>query len=239
MKTMKKMLAAVLVAMVAASGVARADEPAVPAKVTVIHGISGLPEAVDVYANGNYLFSFDYLGVQGPLELPEGVYELEVKLGSNTVLEATADVKAGGNYTVVAHFVHTGAAPGIALSVLENTISPVCEKQVRLTVRHLADAPAVDLVVSRGATTTRNFITAPNLASAAGGQSQAGALDFKAGTYRAGLYVAGTTTAAFDTGKLKLDEGVAYIAYALGSLSTETFTVYVQTIELPTFNCKP
>lgn len=206
--------------------------------LTVIHGISGLPEPVGVYANGNLLFSFDFNEVQTLTNLPAGTYNLEVKLGTNVVLSGTANVEADKNYTVVAHFRHTGEAPDIALSIFENTVTATCDKQARLTVRHLADAPAVDLVVSRGATATRNFVSAPNLSSAVGGQSQAGALDFKAGTYRAQLYVVSSTTSAFDTGKVKLDGGVSYIAYAIGSLAAETFTVYLQAIEVPTFSCK-
>jgi hypothetical protein len=209
-----------------------------PGKVTVIHGISGLPEPVGVYVNGNLAFSFDYNEVVGPISLDAGTYNLEVKLGTNTVLSGSANVESDKDYTVVAHFRHTGAEPGIELSVFENTVTPACDKQARLTVRHLADAPAVDLVVSRGATTTRNFVGVPNLSSAAGGQSQAGALDIKAGTYRAQLAVSGTTTVAFDSGKLKFNAGVSYIAYAIGSLADDTFTVYVQTINVPTFKCK-
>ena len=210
-------------------------------KVTVIHGISGLPQPVDVYANGNFLFAFDFKDVQGPLTLDAGTYDLEVKLGTNVVLSATADVESDKDYTVVAHFVYTGGDPDIALSVFENTTTATCDKQARLTVRHLANAPAVDLAVSKGATATRNFVSAPSLSSAAGGQSQAGALDFKAGTYRAQLYVAATNTSVFDTGKLKLDGGVSYIAYALGSFTGDansTFTVILQTVEVPTFSCK-
>lgn len=207
-------------------------------KLTVIHGISGIGQPVDVYANGGFLFSFDFEDVQGPLSLPADTYNLEVKIGTNVVLSGTANVQDGKDYTVVAHFTHTGEAPGIKLSVFENTTTAICDKQSRLTVRHLANAPAVDAVVSRGATTTRNFVSSPNLASSEGGNNQGGALDFKAGTYRAQLFVAGTTTSAFDSGKLKLEDGVSYIAYAIGSLPNETFTVYIQAIELPTFSCK-
>ena len=232
-KVIGSMFAAVALA---ASSTAYAGEGGT-GKLTVIHGISGLPEAVSVYANGGFLFSFDFEDVQGPLSLPAGSYDLEVKLGTNVVLSGTANVEDGKNYTVVAHFTNTGSEPGIKLSVFENTTTPICDKQSRLTVRHLANAPAVDAVVSRGATSTRNFVCTPNLASSEGGNNQGGALDFKSGTYRAQLYVAGTTTSAFDSGKLKLEDGVSYIAYAIGSLP-DTFTVYIQTIELPTFSCK-
>lgn len=206
--------------------------------LTVIHGISGLPDPVGVYANGNLLFSFNFNEVQTLNDLDAGTYNLEVKLGTNVVLSGTANVESNKDYTVVAHFTKGSGERGIALSGFENTTTATCDKQARLTVRHLADAPAVDAVVSRGATATRNFVSVPNLSSAVSAQNQGGPLDFKAGTYRAQLYVAGTKTSAFDTGKLKLDGGMSYIAYAIGSLEDETFTVYLQTLEVPTFNCK-
>jgi hypothetical protein len=234
MKAMKWMMAATVAAVMTLTSAAYAQS----AKLTVIHGISGLPKPVEVYANGNLLFSFDYGDVQGPLTVDAGSYDLEVKLDGNVVLSGTANVEAGKDYTVVAHFRYTGAAPDIALSVVENTTTATCDKQARLTVRHLADAPAVDLAVSRGATTTRNFVSTPNLSSAAGAQNQGGPLDFKSGTYRAQLFVAGTKTAAFDSGKLKLDGGKSYIATAVGSLADDTFQVILQVLDVPTFSCK-
>jgi hypothetical protein len=212
-------------------------EAATQGKVTVIHGISGLPQPVDVYANGNFLFSFDFKDVKGPLSLDPGAYNLEVKLGGQVVLSGTANVEAGKDYTVVAHFTYTGADPGIKLSVFENTTTTVCNKQLRLTVRHLADAPAVDAVVSPWWTNQR-ILGLPNLASAESGNPQGGAVDLLAWYYRVQLYVAGTTASAYNSGKLKLDAGKSYIAYAIGSLPENTFTVYLQAIELPTFSCR-
>ena len=234
---MLKMLACI------SAGVALAASPVAQAgtstgKVTVIHGISGLPAPVEVYANGGFLFSFDFPEVAGPLELPPGDYFLEVKLQGTTVLSGTAKVEAGKDYTVVANFIYTGAAPGIKLSIFDNTVSPIVKSQSRLTVRHTADAPAVDAVVSQGRTDARNFATLPNLSSAEGGNNQGGALDFKSGNFRARLFVAGTTTQAFDSGGLTLAKGTSYIAYAIGSLTDGTFTVVLQAIDLPTFNAK-
>jgi hypothetical protein len=232
-----KMLASISAGMaLAATPVAQASDA--PGKLTVIHGISGLPAPVDVYANGSFLFSFDFGQAEGPLELTPGNYNLEVKLQGAVVLTATAKVKSGMDYTAVAHFVYTGGDPGIKLSVFDNTITPICSNQSRLTVRHTADAPAVDTVVSRGETDARNFVTMPNLSSAKGGTIQGGALDFKHGDYRARLFVAGTTTQAFDSGPLPLDSGESYIGYAIGSLSAGTFTVYIQAIDLSTISCK-
>jgi hypothetical protein len=64
MKAMKWLVAAAFAAAVAFGDV----NPALAGtgNLTVIHGISGLPQPVDVYANGNKLFSFDFNEVPGP-----------------------------------------------------------------------------------------------------------------------------------------------------------------------------
>jgi hypothetical protein len=233
---MSKVLAVACVMAVGLVGLFTRAEAA-QGKVTVIHGISGLPQPVDVYANGSYLFSFNYKDVKGPLSLDPGSYDLEVKLAGQVVLSGTANVEAGKDYTVVAHFVYTGAQPDIKLSVFENTTTPLCFRQSRLTVRHLANAPAVDAVVLPWWANTR-ILGLPNLASAEGGDPQGGAVDVPAWYYRVQLNVAGTTTTAYESGKLKLDAGKSYIAYAIGSLTDKSFTVYIQTSKLPTFTCK-
>ena len=41
--------------------------PAQDARLTVLHGVPGLPAPVQVFANGNQLFSFEYGEQRGPL----------------------------------------------------------------------------------------------------------------------------------------------------------------------------
>ena len=86
--------------------------PAQDAKVTVLHGVPGLPAPVQVFANGNQLFSFDYGDQRGPLSLPAGAYQLDVRLNGSTILSTNANVAAGLDYSVVANLTAT-AAPSI------------------------------------------------------------------------------------------------------------------------------
>jgi hypothetical protein len=226
MKKLYSMMAAVALAsglLTGASAQAANDK----ATVTVIHGISGLPQAVDVYANGTYLFSFDFKDVAGPLELDPGTYDLEVKLAGNTVLSASASVEAGKNYTVIAHFTYVeGGDPGIQLSVFENAATGTGAGQTRLTVRHTADAPAVDIKLFRGGGKKLSL----GVEDAANPQ-QVGPVLIRPGAYRAELFVANTDVRAFKSGKLVLNPHKSYIVYAIGSVSAGTIDLLPQEID--------
>lgn len=195
--------------------------PAQNANVTVLHGIPGLPKPVEVFANDSRLFSFDFGEQRGPLSLPPGTYDLQVKLDGNTVLRAPASVAAGRSYSAIAHL---KVSTGITLSIYENDISALDAGQARVSVRHTADAPAVDVRLTRGwwpVTTIRNLANP--------GQAVA---ELPARDYRASLFAAGTWTRAFGPVDLPLPSQFATIVYAVGSLSGESFTLLVQTIDL-------
>lgn len=191
------------------------------AKLTVVHGIPGLPAPVDVYANGTKLFSFDFNQSRGPLSLPAATYNLEVRLNGSPVLTAPANVQAGKDYTVIAH---PKVGSGIALAIFENDIATIPLDKSRVTVRHLADAPAVDVKLTQGATTVA---TIPNLSN----PNQAKA-EFAAGDYAASLFAAGTTTKALGPVPLRLDRGIHYLVHAIGSFPGNTLTLFVQKIDI-------
>jgi len=191
------------------------------AKVTVIHGIPGLPAPVDVYANGNKLFSFDFNQSRGPLSLPPATYNLEVRLNGNPVLTAPANVQAGKDYTVIAH---PKVGSGIALAIFENDIATIPLDKSRVSVRHLADAPAVDVKLAQGG---QNVATIPNLSN----PNQAKA-EFPAGTYAASLFAAGTSTKALGPVDLNLERGFHYLVHAIGSFPGNTLTLFVQSINI-------
>jgi len=199
----------------------------------VIHGIPNLPEPVDVYANGGYLFSFDYNQSAGPLSLDPDTYFIEVKLQGNTVLSATAEVEAGGNYTAIAHLTPPapGGSPGLKLSLFANNTSAIGPYQTRLTVRHTANAPGVDALFSRGYVGTFPVAKALNLTNG-DMPGQFGEIDLRWGLLRTQLFPAGSDMMVFDSGVLFLFPGVSTIVYPIGSLDDGTFTLFVQTIDL-------
>src|SRR6478609_8121951 len=117
------------------------------ATVSVLHAIPGA--VVDVYANGQPLLTdFKPGTLTDPMAVPAGDYDLKVVAAGDgadgkAIVEADGvTVPAGANITVVAHLSASGKP---ALTPYVNDTSPIAAGQTRLTVRHDAAAPAVDV----------------------------------------------------------------------------------------------
>ncbi|MFO0276917.1 MAG: DUF4397 domain-containing protein, partial [Planctomycetota bacterium] len=197
--------------------------PAQDAKVTVLHGVPGLPAPVQVFANGNQLFSFDYGEQRGPLSLPAGAYQLDVRLNGSTILSTTANVAAGLDYSVIANLT-AGGTP--TLSAFANGLTPPTLPGARLYVRHTAQAPAVDVLLEQNGATVA---TIPNVVN---GSSVVA--DVAPGTYSVRLNVAGTTTTAFGPAPVALENGNGYAVFATGVALTPSFRLQVQPVALTT-----
>ena len=149
----------------------------------MLHGIPDTP--VDVYVNGDLtLDDFQPGDLAGPLELPAGDYEVALTApdaadASSPVLgPATLTLAAGKNYTAVAHLNEDGEP---ALKAFENNTATTAAGQGRLTVRHVAAAPAVDILA--GGAPVIEDLTNPNEST----------LDLPASTVSAAVALAGTT----------------------------------------------
>jgi hypothetical protein len=156
--------------------------------------------------------------------LPAGTYYLEVKLQGSTVLDTTATVASGGNYTVIAHLLE---GSGIDLAVFENDASPARRGAPRVTVRHAADAPGVDV----GPKPLRSRKSLGPFGPAQNGE-ELGPLNVRPGRYTAEVFAAGTTdlVAALP---VSLRPFTGYTVYAVGSLEDGTFQFLVQQQKLP------
>ena len=157
----------------AAGLVALVTTPFVPASaaenatVSVLHGVPGL--TVDVYANGEELIpDFEPGTLTDPLSLPAGTYDLQVFADGDApdsaepAIEATGvEVPAGANATVVAHLDADGNP---TLTAFVNDTSATAAGEARLTVRHTAAAPAVD--VRADGSVLFDGLTNPNEATA-------------------------------------------------------------------------
>lgn len=190
------------------------------ATVSVLHAIPDTP--VDVYANGERLIDdFQPGTLTDPLQLPAGEYDLAVfpadaaDASGDPVLSAdNVAVPAGANATVVAHLTEAGAP---ALTPFVNDVSAVPAGQARVTVRHTAAAPAVD--IRAGGTVIAPGLTNPNEAS----------LVVPAGTVSADVVLAGTSTVAIGPADLPLAEGSNTIVYAWGN-GEAGYQLAVQTV---------
>lgn len=201
--------------------------------ITLIHGIPDTD--VDVYVDGSEVFGdFSFGDTQDLSALAgETLSGLEVKLaGTDTTAIGPTDLAlpSSGNYTAIAHL-DEGGTPN--LSVFENDTSEIAAGNGRLTVRHTAAAPAVD-VKADGSVAFANLAN-PNEATA----------DLPAATYSVEVVPAGADDpVVIGPADIAVNEGQSLIVYAVGSLDDESLTVLTQSIaglgsapgEVPTGN---
>lgn len=157
--------------------------------VSVLHAVPGL--TVDVYVNGEEtLPDFEPGTLTDPLELPAGAYDIEV---------------------------YADGAP--ALTAFVNDTSMLEAGQARLTVRHTAAAPAVD--VRAGGEAVIEGLENPNEK----------VLNLEVGTVSADVTLAGTDDVVIGPADLDLAEGTNTIVYAWGSAEEGSLDLAVQSID--------
>ena len=217
---MRKLLGALAsILMVAFFAAPAAQAQTAGATITLLHGIPATN--VDVEVGGTNVFTNFAFGETKDLSSFSGqtLTGLRVKAaGTSTVAIDAGNVAlpSSGNYTVVAHL---DAAGTPRLSVFQNDVAKIAAGQGRLTVRHTAAAPAVD-VRANGAVAFAN-LTNPNEAKA----------DLAAGTISATVVPTGASTpVVIGPADIAVRNGVSTIVYAVGSLSGSTLTVLTQTI---------
>ncbi|MCJ2193846.1 DUF4397 domain-containing protein [Kaistella montana] len=191
------------------------------AELSVLHGVPGL--TVDIYVDGELtLDDFEPGELAGPLELPAGDYEVAITAAdaeddSDPVLgPVDLTLAGGGDYTAAAHL---DAQGNPTVTAFENDTTPVAAGEGRLTVRHIAAAPAVD-VWADGA------VAVPGLAN-----PDEAALELPAATLEAAVSVAGATDPVIGPADVEVAEGVNTVVYAWGSATDETLALATQTVE--------
>lgn len=216
MRKIAALLAASLVAaLVALPASAQEDE----ARIHLIHGIPGVD--VDVYAGGEAVFEgFAFGDTQDLSSLAGQTLEgLQVRVAGTEDVAIDAgdtDLPASGNYSIIAHLTEDGTP---TLGVFENDTSAIAAGEGRLTVRHAAAAPAVD-VLANGDVAFSN-LSNPNEASA----------DLPAGTISAEVVPTGATEpVVIGPADLPIEDGSSLIVYAVGSLEDETIDVLTESI---------
>jgi hypothetical protein len=116
------------------------------ATLTVLHGLPHF--TADVYVNGKLtLDGFKPEAAAGPLQLPPGVYKIAIRdvgadPNSTPALEGSITLKAGVNYTAIAHLTGTGDR---TLSLFRNALKPVAAGKARLVLRDTAQAEPLNL----------------------------------------------------------------------------------------------
>jgi hypothetical protein len=217
---MKRVLAGVaaIAAIAIAPGVASAQDDTT---ITLLHGIPGA--TVDVAVDGAVVIAGFEPGDTQDLTPFAGttLANVEVRAAGTTdvVIGPVAEfaVPGSGNWTVIAHLDADGNP---TITPFENNTAQTAAGEGRLTVRHTAAAPAVDLVVGDA----RPIENAANGASAE--------LALPAGEI-AGAQLAPTGgDPIVDVPTVSLAAGQNLIVYAVGSLADDTFTFYTQSSDV-------
>ncbi|SDM74262.1 protein of unknown function [Cryobacterium flavum] len=193
---------------------------AAPASVSVLHAIPGV--MVDVYVdNTKVIDDFEPGTLTKTFRIPAGSYTLAITAADAPDASAPVIgpvdlvVASGMNYTAVAHLSEAGV-PTAAL--FTNDTSAPGAGQGRLTVRHVAAAPAVD-VLANGAPAITG-LTNPNES----------VLVLPVGTISAAVAAAGTTAALIGPADVVIAKRTNTIVYAWGSLADGTLALAVQTV---------
>lgn len=190
------------------------------ADLSVLHAVPDTP--VDVYVNGDLtLDDFQPGDLAGPLDLPAGDYVVAITApdaaddSAPVIGPITLTLAANTSYTAVAHLTDAGAPTA---TLFTNDISTTAAGEGRLTVRHVAAAPAVDILA--GGTPVVEDLTNPNEAT----------LNLAAGVVPASVALAGTTDPVIGPADVNVQEGVLTIVYAWGSAADDNLALAVQTI---------
>ncbi|SDD10828.1 DUF4397 domain-containing protein [Auraticoccus monumenti] len=190
------------------------------AQLSVLHAVPDLP--VDVYVDGELTIDdFQPGDLGGPLDLPAGTYSVAITAADAeddsepAIGPVDLELSDGGNYTAVAHL-DEGGDPTATL--FENDLSELAAGEGRLTVRHTAAAPAVDVLA--GGEAVVSDLSNPDEAS----------LELPAGTVSAAVAAAGTEDPVIGPADVTVSEGTLTVAYAWGSLEDDNLDLAVQTI---------
>jgi hypothetical protein len=185
-----------------------------------VHGVPDL--LVDVYVVNNFerqrLDDVSF-GAVAELDLRPGFAYIAILPAddnpfSKPIFQRFLLLTPGANLSAVAHLTEGGSP---AFSLFRNNVSDPGKGNARVTVRHLAAAPPVDILA--GGSPVIPGLTNPNEAS----------IVVPGGTYPIAVAPAGSTTPVFGPVNLTFDAGSTTIVYAVGSLAGGSFTPLVQT----------
>lgn len=231
MKRLKRLLtiSAAVIALVVATMPAGASAASARVEVgggelTLVHGVPGEADfPVDITVKGRY-FGFEQtfegvtFGTVAPVAVPFDRYTVAIRAAgadknSPPVLKTRTWV-GFRDKAVVAHLDGEGSP---MISKFNNTTVLLYNGRAQVTVRHLAAAPAVD-IIANDALTLIDGLSNPDEAK----------VRVPAGTYNVKVAAdADNNVVVFDS-DLTFASGTNTIIYAVGSLAGETFTPLVQ-----------
>jgi hypothetical protein len=187
--------------------------------VTVVHAFRGL--VADVYLDGKLtLQGFEPERTTDPLQLPAGDHQVAVRPAkadpnSAPAVAGVLKVEAGKNISAV---VHMAADKKPTMTQFDNDVSKVAPGTARLTVRHTAAAPAVNVVVDGSA-----------VASDLSNPNQSSSVQLSAAAHQVTVDAAGGG-AVVPSNTVTLADGTAQFLYLIGSVDDNSVGWLTQTV---------
>ena len=178
------------------------------AKVNVVHGIPGVAVKVCIDGKGaadNFRYGNKIVGAV----LPATTHKVRLvaagkSCGASPILASTYALEAGHNYTIVANL-DAGGTPNLKAFV--NNVKRTAAGTARLTVRHTAKAPAVNVWAGSSKLIGGTHFT----------WGKSATLGVPAGTYSVKVTLPGSSEAVIGPASKTLRAGRAYQVYAVGS----------------------
>ncbi len=229
---MRKSLIGLVVALTAAlalpTAAGAAASPTSPApsgaQVYVVHGlplpdtVTGSGTPVDVYVDGGQLLDdFTFGTTVGPVTLPAGTYQVQVRTpdGATTLIERSVAVPASGSFSLVAGYVDAAGTPG--LQVFANDVTRPWGGFGAVALHHAAAAPAVDVDLGLFPLTRWLPWLKVQAIGAAPNGAQARFVLPTALSYTADVRVAGTSQVVLSVDDLRVRRNVLTNVYVVGS----------------------
>ena len=158
---------------------------------------------------GSVADNFRYGNKTVGAQLPAGAHVVKLvaagaQCTSSPILSEDYTLADGVNYTIVANLNAAGTANLLAFG---NNVHKVDVGMARLTVRHTAEAPAVNVWASGSRLIDGTSFT----------WSKSRKFDVPSGTYRVKVTLPGSSNAVIGPVTLHLSAGKAYQVYAIGS----------------------
>ncbi len=212
-------IAAVALARAGPGRLRRRPAHAADASVSILHAVPGA--TVDVYANGKVLLTnFKPGTLTNPLMIPAGTYDLKVtKAGAGAGGARSSRPRGRGagdaNITVVAHLDANGKRCSRPTSTTRPRSPPARRASPYVTTPRPQQSTCAP--------------TAPWRSRASPTPARAKAV-LPAGTIKADVVLAGTSTVVLGPASLNLKEGTNTIVYAWGSAADKNLALAVQTL---------
>ena len=187
------------------------------ATVTILHGLPRF--TADVYVNGTLtLDGFRPLSATDALSLPAGSYDIAIRdvgaaASSEPALEATLSLKAGQNYSAIAHLDQDGNP---TLTLFRNDTSAVPAGRSRLVARNVAEAPELDIRLDK----------TPVFQGLSDGDEAV--RNSAPGSHSVDVVAADGGAQLIDPTRLSLHEGSVTVVYVVGSAGQQTLDFMVQ-----------